>query len=45
MSYGFSSIAIMGMEGYFDRNGVWHDVPVNAPVEVLNNMLHNDGKA
>lgn len=39
MSYGFSSTAIMGMGGYFDRGGEWHSDPVNAPVEILDNML------
>lgn len=39
MSYGFSRTAVMGMNGYFDRNCVWHDEILNAPKELLKNML------
>lgn len=39
MSYGFSHTAVMGLNGYFDRNGDWHDGPLNAPEEILKNML------
>lgn len=39
MSYGFSHTAVMGMNGYFDRNCVWHDEKLNAPKELLKNML------
>lgn len=39
MSYGFSSAAILASGGYFDRQGHWHDEPVNAPIEILNYLL------
>lgn len=39
MSYGFSASAISGMGGYFDRSGLWHEEPVNAPVEIFKNIL------
>lgn len=39
MSYGFSHQAIMASGGYYDRNLEWHDEPLNAPKELLNNLL------
>ncbi|MCH5213856.1 MAG: hypothetical protein J1E97_01585 [Muribaculaceae bacterium] len=39
MSYGFSHEAILGAGGYFDREGNWHDTPMNAPQEILKNIL------
>lgn len=39
MSYGFSHTAVMGMGGWFDRDGQWHDGALNAPEEILKNML------
>lgn len=39
MSYGFSNQAIMGMGGYFTRNGKWHATPLNAPHEILKILL------
>jgi glutathione synthase/RimK-type ligase-like ATP-grasp enzyme len=39
ISYGFSHIALMQANGYFDRGGNWFPVPLNAPVEVLNGLL------
>lgn len=39
MSYGFSHTAVMGMNGYFDRNCKWHDGAVNAPQELLKNII------
>jgi|LSQX01.1.fsa_nt_gb glutathione synthase/RimK-type ligase-like ATP-grasp enzyme len=39
ISYGFSHTAQMDLGGYWDRNGVWHDQPLNAPHEVLRSML------
>lgn len=41
MSYGFSSSAVEGMGGYFDRDGTWYNKPVNAPMEILSNLLNN----
>lgn len=39
MSYGFSHVAVMGMGGWFDRNCCWHDGALNAPEEIINNMI------
>lgn len=39
MSYGFSHTAIMGMGGWFDRNCQWHEGVLNAPVELLKNLI------
>ncbi len=39
MSYGFSNQGVLGMKGYFDRNCVWHDEPLDAAAEVLKNIL------
>lgn len=39
MSYGFSHSAVLGMGGYFDRDGVWYDKPLNVPEEIIRNML------
>lgn len=39
MSYGFSHTAILGMGGYFDRDCIWHDEPLNVPVEILNTII------
>ncbi len=40
MSYGFSHEAIMASGGYYDRDCNWHDEPLNAPKELLNNLLN-----
>jgi len=39
ISYGFSHTAVMQAEGYWDRNSVWHDEPLNAPEEIVKNIL------
>ncbi len=39
MSYGFSHVAIMGMNGWYDRNKQWHDGALNAPYEILKNIV------
>lgn len=39
ISYGFSHEALLQACGYFDRNGVWNDEPLNAPAEVIRNIL------
>lgn len=41
MSYGFSHLAIMASGGYYDRNLEWHESPLNAPYEILNNIIKN----
>lgn len=39
MSYGFSHTAVMGMGGWFDRGCNWHEGALNAPAELLKNLL------
>jgi len=39
MSYGFSNEVLLGASGYFDREHVWHNSPLNAPIEILKNLL------
>ncbi len=38
ISYGFSHIALLNAGGFFDRNGIWYNEPLNAPVEVIKNI-------
>lgn len=35
LSYGFSHTTLLQAGGYWDRNGEWHDGPLNAPEEVI----------
>lgn len=39
ISYGFSHNALLEAKGYFDRSGIWHSQPLNAPEEILKNLL------
>lgn len=39
ISYGFSHTALLLCGGYFNRNGTWFDEPLNAPAEILKNLL------
>lgn len=39
ISYGFSHIALLKAGGYFDEDGNWYNEPLNAPYEILKNML------
>ena len=39
MSYGFAHMGILEANGYYDREYVWHDEPLNAPEELLKNLL------
>jgi len=39
ISYGFSHEALLGAGGYFDREGNWYDEPLNAPKELLRNLI------
>lgn len=41
MSYGFSHTAVMGMNGWFDRNCQWHEGILNAPEEIIQNIIDN----
>ncbi len=43
MSYGFSHTAVLGMNGYFDRNCQWHNEAVNAPQELLRYLIESNG--
>lgn len=40
ISYGFSHMGLLAAGGYFDRQGEWHNEPMNAPKELLKNILH-----
>jgi glutathione synthase/RimK-type ligase-like ATP-grasp enzyme len=40
ISYGFSHTALLMAGGYWDRKGVWHNEPLNAPYEVLKNLIN-----
>ena len=39
MCFGFNHEALLEMNGYWDRNLVWHNKPLNAPEEVLINLM------
>jgi glutathione synthase/RimK-type ligase-like ATP-grasp enzyme len=39
ISYGFSHTAQMELGGYWDREGVWYEEPLNAPKEILHNII------
>jgi hypothetical protein len=39
ISYGFSHKALLQAGGYFDREGNWINEPLNAPKELLENLL------
>jgi len=40
MSYGFSHEVLLQASGYYDRSGTWHDEALNAPKELLDNLIH-----
>jgi len=40
ISYGFSHEAVLAAGGYFDRDGNWYEEPLNAPQELLINLLN-----
>lgn len=39
ISYGFSHQAVLDANGFFDRNGEWHNEPLNVPEDVLKNIM------
>lgn len=39
ISYCFSHVALLQAGGFFDRSGVWYNEPLNAPVEVIKNLI------
>lgn len=39
ISYGFSHQAVLDANGFFDRNGIWHNEPLNVPEDVLKNIM------
>jgi len=41
MSYGFSHIAIIDAEGYWDKDGNWFNEPLNVPNEVIKSLIEN----
>ena len=38
ISYGFSNEALLSAGGYFNRNGIWVEEPLNAPFEIIKNI-------
>lgn len=42
MSYGFSHKALIKANGYFEKNGVWYNQPLNAPEEIIKNMINEE---
>jgi glutathione synthase/RimK-type ligase-like ATP-grasp enzyme len=39
MSFGFSQGALLNVDGYWDRDGILYAEPMNAPEEILKNIL------
>lgn len=39
MSFGFAHKALLDANGYWDRFYIWHDEPINAPHEILQNLI------
>jgi glutathione synthase/RimK-type ligase-like ATP-grasp enzyme len=39
ISYGFSHAAQLICGGHFDQTGLWHDLPLNAPKELLSDLI------
>jgi len=39
MCFGFSRQSVLDAQGYWDRSGNWYDIPLDAPVEVLQNAI------
>ncbi|WP_459189442.1 RimK family alpha-L-glutamate ligase [Parabacteroides sp. APC149_11_2_Y6] len=40
MCYGFDFESATAAGGYFRRDGVWIDEPLNIPVEIISNLMH-----
>ena len=41
ISFGFSHKALLEAGGYFDRDMNWHNEPLNAPSEIIKNIINN----
>ena len=39
ISYGFAHKAQMDLGGYWDKDDNWHSEPLNAPVEIIKNIM------
>lgn len=39
ISYGFSHQVLLAANGYFDRDGKWHNEPLDIPAEIIKRML------
>lgn len=44
ISLGMNQKSIEGAGGYFDRQGTWHNEPLNTPKEILKNLLARRGE-
>lgn len=42
MSYGFSHKALLKANGFFDKNGFWYNQPLNAPEEIIKNLINEE---
>lgn len=45
LSYGFSHLAVLNAQGHFDRDGVWHESPLNAPREIVSYLVREASSA
>ncbi|WNK20151.1 hypothetical protein P1P91_00170 [Halomonas piscis] len=44
MSYGFPHATLLESGGYYDKEGTWHNSPLNAPVAILKRLLNKAEK-
>ena len=42
VSFGFSHHALLQAQGYYDRGANWHDIPLNAPRDILLDLARQD---
>lgn len=40
ISYGFSHLAQMDLDGYWDKDDNWHDSSLNAPIEIIKGIIN-----
>lgn len=42
MCYGFDEEAIYGCGGWYSRDGIWQDGPLDVPIELMESMGFKD---
>jgi glutathione synthase/RimK-type ligase-like ATP-grasp enzyme len=42
VSFGFAHNFVLQAGGYWDRSGIWHEEPLNAPEEVISNLINSE---